>query len=82
MEAILAKLLEPDSEAIRQATKELRIALKDPAGLSQLCNCLANSQNVQVRQYASLLLRKRFGKRRVWIKMPVTDRQTVKQGNN
>ena len=80
MEAILAKLLVPDGDAIRQATQELRNALKNPDGVSQLCNCLASSQNVQVRQYASLLLRKRFGKRRVWTRIPINHRQAVKQG--
>ena len=80
MEAIILKLLVPDGEVIKQGTAELTNILKTPEGVPQLCNCLANSQNVQVRQYASLLLRKRFGKRKVWIKVPANDRQVVKNG--
>ena len=80
MEAIIQKLLVPDGDIIKQGTAELTNILKTPEGVPQLCNCLANSQNVQVRQYASLLLRKRFGKRRVWLKVPINDRQVVKQG--
>ena len=80
MEAIIHKLLVPDGEVIRQGTKELTNLLKTSEGIPQLCNCLATSQNVQVRQYASLLLRKRFGRRKVWMKLPLNDRQVVKQG--
>ena len=80
MEAIILKLLVPDGDVIKQGTQELTNILKTPEGIPQLCNCLANSQNVQVRQYASLLLRKRFGKRKAWMKVPVNDRQVVKQG--
>ena len=80
MEAILANLLVPDGEIIKQATHQLRETLKRPDGIPQLCNCLATSQNVEVRQYASLLLRKRFGRRGVWMKMQLNDRQQVKQG--
>ena len=80
MEAIILKLLVPDGEVIRQGTQELTNLLKTSEGIPQLCNCLASSQNVQIRQYASLLLRKRFGRRKVWMKLPLNDRQVVKQG--
>lgn len=80
MEAIILKLLVPDGEVIKQGTQELTNILKTPEGIPQLCNCLAISQNVQVRQYASLLLRKRFGKRKAWMKVPINDRQVVKHG--
>ena len=80
MEAIILKLLVPDGDVIKQGTQELTNFMKTPEGIPQLCNCLASSQNVQVRQYASLLLRKRFGKRKAWMKLPINDRQVVKQG--
>ena len=80
MEAIILKLLVPDGNVIKQGTAELTDILKTPDGVSQLCNCLVHSQNIQVRKYASLLIRKRFGKRTVWLKVPVNDRQVVKQG--
>ena len=80
MEAIILKLLVPDGDVIKQGTQELTNFMKTPEGIPQLCNCLATSQNVQVRQYASLLLRKRFGKRKAWMKLPINDRQVVKQG--
>ena len=80
MEAIILKLLVPDGDVIKQGTQELTNFMKTSEGVPQLCNCLANSQNIQVRQYASLLLRKRFGKRKAWMKVPINDRQVVKQG--
>ena len=40
MEAILSELLEPDSERIKRATVELRVAFKQPGVIPELCNIL------------------------------------------
>ena len=50
MEAIILKLLVPDGNIIKQSTAELTDILKTPDGVSQLCNCLVHSQNIQVRK--------------------------------
>ena len=40
MEAVLAQLLEPDSERIKAATVQLRAAFKQPGVIAELCNIL------------------------------------------
>ena len=57
MEAILVRLLEPDNEVIKAATEDLRAAFKQPGVIPELCAVLGNSQQVQIRQYAAVLLR-------------------------
>ena len=57
MEVILGKLLQPDNEVIKSATEELRAAFKQPGVIPELCAVLGSSQQVQIRQYAAVLLR-------------------------
>eukprot|EP00092_Neocalanus_flemingeri_P042405 GFUD01046315.1.p2 GENE.GFUD01046315.1~~GFUD01046315.1.p2 ORF type:complete len:134 (+),score=42.95 GFUD01046315.1:37-438(+) len=57
MEAILGRLLQPDNEVIKAATGDLRAAFKQPGVISELCGVLGSSQQVQIRQYAAVLLR-------------------------
>lgn len=54
-----------------QATQELREAYKDPNIVQHLFNTLCMSQNVQVRQYSAVLLRKKLYRRKAWKKLPV-----------
>ena len=69
LESILAKLSVPQSEVISEATKQLRVAFKDPAVTPELCRVMTASADVQVRQYAALLLRKKLGKAAFWAKV-------------
>ena len=78
MEGILSKLLVPDSEVIRQGSTELKQALKSQTALGELCGVLSNSGDVQIRQYAALLLRKKFSKGKVWAK--VSEKEEIKAG--
>ena len=57
MEGILGRLLEPDNEVIKAATADLRAAFKQAGVIPELCGVLGSSQQVQIRQYAAVLLR-------------------------
>jgi hypothetical protein len=49
-----------------QGTQELREALKSPEAVPTLCQVMVSAKEPQVRQYAAVILRKRFGKSRHW----------------
>ncbi|XP_033352643.1 importin-4-like [Bombus vosnesenskii] len=70
MEEILLKLLVADNTSIQQGTAELREAFKKPESTPTLCQLIVSSTNSQVRQYAAILLRKRYAKGKHWLKLP------------
>ncbi|XP_015437006.1 PREDICTED: importin-4 [Dufourea novaeangliae] len=70
MEEILSKLLVADNSTIQQGTAELREAFKKPESTPALCQLIISSPNSQIRQYAAVLLRKRYGKSKHWLKLP------------
>ncbi|XP_003484719.1 importin-4 [Bombus impatiens] len=70
MEEILLKLLVADNTSIQQGTAELREAFKKPESTPALCQLIVSSTNSQVRQYAAILLRKRYAKGKHWLKLP------------
>lgn len=70
MEQILIKLLLPDNEKIQEGTIELREAFKKPESTPELCNIAVSSQNPEMRQYAAVLLRKRYSKWKNWLVLP------------
>lgn len=70
----------PDNEIIKAATSELRAAFKQPGVIPELCNVLTQSQQVQIRQYAAVLLRKKFSKASSWLKFSKADRDQLKSG--
>ncbi|XP_076248556.1 importin-4 [Calliopsis andreniformis] len=70
MEEILSKLLVADNASIQQGTAELREAFKKPESVPALCQLIVTSTNLQIRQYAALLLRKRYAKGTHWFKLP------------
>ncbi|XP_063986227.1 importin-4-like [Diachasmimorpha longicaudata] len=78
MEEILAKLLVADNAVIQQGTLELRAALAKPESTPMLCELIVSSGNPEIRQYAALLLRKRYTKVNHWNKLPVEIRTQVK----
>ncbi|XP_066250026.1 importin-4-like [Euwallacea similis] len=80
MEQILAKLLVPNSNTILQGTKELKEAFKKPEAIPALCEVVVTSSNPQIRQSASVLLRRKLGKRRQWNKLNAEVRIRIKQG--
>lgn len=81
LESILAKLSVPQSEVIAEGTKELRAAFKDPEVTPRLCQVMTTSSDVQIRQYAALLLRKKLGKPSFWAKVPAEAKSVIKQGS-
>ncbi|KAK2578828.1 hypothetical protein KPH14_002445 [Odynerus spinipes] len=70
MEQILLKLLVADNAIIQQGTAELREAFKKPESTPALCQLIVSSVNPQIRQYAAVLLRKRYNKGKHWGKLP------------
>ncbi|KAG7189765.1 hypothetical protein KM043_017429 [Ampulex compressa] len=70
MEEILLKLLVADNAIIQQGTAELREAFKKPESTPALYQLIVSSTNSQIRQYAAVLLRKRYGKIKHWLKLP------------
>ncbi|XP_049829697.1 importin-4-like [Schistocerca gregaria] len=80
MEEILKKLLVSESAVIKEGSKELKEAFKQPDVIPLLCNVVGSSDNPQIRQYAAVLLRKRLGRRRHWMKLPEDLRNKIKQG--
>ncbi|XP_018320441.1 importin-4 isoform X2 [Agrilus planipennis] len=80
MEEIVAKLLVPNSKTVQQGTKELKEAFKKPEAVPALCDVLVSSKNVEIRQSAAVLLRRRLGKKHQWNKVSVDIRNRIKQG--
>ncbi|XP_071092179.1 importin-4-like [Haliotis cracherodii] len=78
LEAILAKLLQPDNAVIQEATQSLREAFKDPSALGSLCQVLATSQTPQIRQYAAVLLRRKIQKSKQWKALTEDVRQSIR----
>ncbi|XP_060111390.1 importin-4 [Heteronotia binoei] len=76
LERILLDLLQPDNEVIKQATIQLKEALKQPTALAHLCQVMSGSQNPQIRQFAAVLVRRRMTKH--WDKVPDTDKDVLK----
>ncbi|XP_069044135.1 importin-4 isoform X2 [Lepisosteus oculatus] len=76
LEHILSQLTEPDNAVIRQATAQLKQAFKDPAVIPALCAVMTGSQNPQVRQSASVMLRMRVSKH--WKKIDPEHRESLK----
>ncbi|OXU25360.1 hypothetical protein TSAR_005639 [Trichomalopsis sarcophagae] len=79
MEEIILKLLVTDTAVIQQATAELRQAFKNPESTRALYQLIVTSNNLQVKQYAALLLRKRFNKAKYWAPVPNPIKEEFKQ---
>ncbi|KAK0087613.1 hypothetical protein PV325_000560 [Microctonus aethiopoides] len=78
MEEILSKLLVADNAIIQQGTAELREAFKKPESTAILCQLAVSSANLEIRQYAAVLLRKRYSKGKNWTALPPNIRAQVK----
>ncbi|KAF7381213.1 hypothetical protein HZH68_016088 [Vespula germanica] len=78
MEQILLKLLVADNATIQEGTAELRKAFKKPESTPALCQLVVSSANPQIRQYAAVLLRKRYNKGKHWTELPENIRTDFK----
>ncbi|KAM4533641.1 importin-4 [Odontesthes bonariensis] len=76
LEQILSQLTQPDNAVIQQATVQLKQAFKDPAIIPALCAVMSGSQNPQIRQSATVMLRMRVKKH--WKKISPNDRESLK----
>lgn len=63
-----------------QATEELNEVLKRPESIQVLCEVVTRSAQVQIRQYAAVILRKRLIKLRYWNMVPPDQQQIIKAG--
>ncbi|XP_014603697.1 PREDICTED: importin-4-like isoform X1 [Polistes canadensis] len=78
MEQILLKLLVADNATILEGTAELRKAFKNSESTPALCELIVSSANPQIRQYAAVLLRKRYSKGKHWTELPDNIRTDLK----
>lgn len=76
LEQILNNLLQPDNAVIQQATAQLKEAAKDPMIIPALCDVLRGAQDMQIRQFAAVLLRRRLIKR--WKSISNEQRESLK----
>ncbi|KAM4543425.1 importin-4 [Fundulus diaphanus] len=76
LEQILLRLTQPDNAVIQQATAQLQQAFKDPAIIPALCAVMSGSQNPEIRQSATVMLRLRVKKH--WNKINPNDRESLK----
>lgn len=79
MEQILAKLLVSDSKVVQEGTSELKQAFKNPDAIRALCDVIVTSSNPQVRQTATVVLRRKFSKKRFWNKLNEEVRKRIKE---
>ncbi|XP_053323898.1 importin-4 [Spea bombifrons] len=76
LETILTSLLQPDNAVIQQATAQLKEAVKDPRIIPALCDVLRGAQDLQIRQFAAVLLRRRLAKH--WKSIPKEQQENLK----
>jgi hypothetical protein len=82
MEDIISALLLPDSSAITAATEQLGKRMKSgaDAAVAELCSVMTTSPAAERRQYAAVILRKRFGRSNTWHKLSGESRAVFKAG--
>ncbi|XP_044250468.1 importin-4 isoform X2 [Drosophila takahashii] len=71
-------LLATDTERIRQSTAELNKAYENPDTLLCLTQIVTSNNEIQVRQFAAVLLRKRLNKLRHWQMVPAEHQAAIK----
>uniref|UniRef100_A0A336K9P8 CSON005828 protein n=1 Tax=Culicoides sonorensis TaxID=179676 RepID=A0A336K9P8_CULSO len=80
MENIIKNLLVADSDVISRATAELQEAFKRPETIPALCDLAVSCPDVQVRQYAATLLKKRLGKLKNWQMVSPEHQAVIRNG--
>ena len=82
MEEIIAALLQPDNAVITAATEQLGQRMKTNAdgAVAELCSVMTTAKNVERRQYAAVILRKRFGKASTWNRLSAESKFVFKGG--
>ncbi|XP_050458039.1 importin-4-like [Cataglyphis hispanica] len=79
MEQLLLNLLVSDNAIIQEATVELKKVLQNPDNIPILCQLIVTSVNPEVRQYAALILRRRYTKGKNWMKLSEPIRSEIKK---
>ncbi|TMW68798.1 hypothetical protein Poli38472_006266 [Pythium oligandrum] len=77
LEALLLQLTNPDTQQIKQAEEHVKVYLKKITSVAGLMTQLQHSARPEVRQMASLLLRKKIFKH--WPKLDAATQGAVKQ---
>uniref|UniRef100_T1IFX5 Importin N-terminal domain-containing protein n=1 Tax=Rhodnius prolixus TaxID=13249 RepID=T1IFX5_RHOPR len=78
MDNIILKLMSNSKESIDQGTQELKRALCEPHVNSALLHTLATAQDCSIRQYAALILKRKFNKSTAWEKLQKDERINLK----
>ncbi|KAG8455383.1 hypothetical protein GDO86_001542 [Hymenochirus boettgeri] len=76
LHTILTNLLQPDNAVIQQATVQLKEAFKDPQIIPALFDVLRGAQELQIRQFSAVLLRRRLAKQ--WKSISQDQQQSLK----
>lgn len=80
MEQLIANLLVSDDAIIAKATADLQEAYKRTETVPALCDIVVSHPEIQFRQFAAVLLRKRLGKLRNWNMVSPETQAVIKQG--
>jgi len=78
LDSIIAKLLVLDNAVIQQGTAELKELVKQTASILALVELSRSSKVVAHRQYAHVILRKYFSRRKQWDKLSQNEKNNVK----
>jgi len=78
LDSIIAKLLVLDNAVIQQATAELKELVKQTTSILGLVELSRSSKVVAHRQYAAVILRKFFSRRKHWDKLSQNDKNNIK----
>uniref|UniRef100_A0A1A9UWZ1 Importin N-terminal domain-containing protein n=1 Tax=Glossina austeni TaxID=7395 RepID=A0A1A9UWZ1_GLOAU len=76
VEKIINNLFSSDNDLIKQASADLRVALRNPITLSALCEMLASHETSEMRKYSAILLKKHLGKLHNW-QMLAQEQQSI-----
>lgn len=80
MEDILRKLMSNDSESVREGTVQLKEEVNNPESIGILCKLLSLHQDADIRQFAAVILKKRFSKKNKWTTVDPQLKAEIKAG--
>ncbi|KAL9894224.1 importin-4-like [Glossina fuscipes] len=79
VEKIIKNLLCSDNNRIKQASADLRVALRNPMTFSALCEIIGSHETSELRQYSAILLKKHLGKLHNWQMLTLEQQLIVKR---
>lgn len=81
MTSVLQKIIQPDTDAVKQGTTELNAALQKSEGVSQLCQVLGDKAvKAELRQCAAAMLRRHLMPSKHWQRLTPDTKQALRDG--